>query len=223
MLKFPVEPWNLGYHPIFKKLLKQERWMCSLLTLQARKSIRLLCYLIWIFDLQIVNQFSEIIFKPYFLLLFIPKLCYLLICSPGSAIRQAQRDVLQRQDHTPMRRPGYIRQVLGASLHPGRGYYTSRQRGRPQHVGSPGARHRVGLSPWSTKQGESGQHPTRVHHVGRAMPNRGSRHRPHQPRKVLIYVCGARMILGLQKDPHNTWKLTLEVTRQWRFSDSEVN
>lgn len=103
-----------------------------------------------------------------------------------------------------MRRPRHIRQVLGAGVHPRGGQHPRCQRGGPQHVWGPGPRDRVGLPPRGTKQGQPRQYPPCFHHLGRPKPHRGPRHPPHQPRKVLVYVRGARMILGLSEDPHNT-------------------
>lgn len=115
----------------------------------------------------------------------------------GVVERQTERDVLQGQDNTALRRPGHVREVLGARVHARRRRHARRQRGGPQHVRGPGPRHRVGLPPRGAEQGEPGQRAPGLHHLGRAVPDRGQGHRSHRPRQVLLHVHGAGMILGL--------------------------
>lgn len=134
-------------------------------------------------------------------------------CPTGPTTRQAHR-VLQRQDNPPLQWPRHLHQVLGTCLHPSWSHNPGSQRGRPQHVRGTGLSHRMGvLSPRSPEQGQSRQHSVGVNHLGGPVSHRSAGDLPNKSRQVLVHVYGAWMILGLQKDPHYTWYLTLEVTR----------
>lgn len=98
----------------------------------------------------------------------------------------------------------HLPQILGPSVHPCGGQHQGGQRRRPQHVRGHSPRHRVGLSTRGPEQSQPRQYPACLNTLGHPVPRRSQSGRPQRSRQLFICIYGARMILGLQKIPHNT-------------------